>query len=416
MRRQQTTPLLLSESHPTGQPLRALSLGLDGHGLDEASIQEIVQANPDCLPIKEIDPLFLGPIPICTELGTPAGPIDNFMVTASGLPILVECKLWKNPQSRREVVGQILDYAKELSRWSSADLQREVSKRLGKSGNVMLELVRAAGNDVDEAEFNDSLTLNLRRGRFLLLIIGDGIRDGVETIAEYLQAHASLHFTLGLVEMAIYAMPSGEKLIVPRILARTEKIVRTVVEAPAGFQVDDDVRDPGGDDSAVSLSPEQLQKKEDKRLLLAAERLAFWKSFVDKLRLDDPEQALPNPTRNGYITIDFPAPDRSSWLTIYRSKADKTVGLFLSGSRNSPGETAAKQLEVDADAIRAELGEQTDIRFDEDWPQIADRMTLTNFSDSPEREAAFIWLRRRTNDFVNALRPRIRDASSETGA
>lgn len=416
MRRQQTTPLLLSESHPTGQPLKALSLGLDGHRLDEASIQEIVQANPDCLPIKEIDPLFLGPIPICTELGTPAGPIDNFMVTASGLPILVECKLWKNPQSRREVVGQILDYAKELSRWSSADLQREVSKRLRKSGNVMLELVRAAGNDVDEAEFNDSLTLNLRRGRFLLLIIGDGIREGVETIAEYLQAHAGLHFTLGLVEMGIYAMPNGGKLIIPRILARTEKVVRTVVEAPTGFQVDDDILDPGGDDSAVSLSPEQLQQKEDRRLLLAAERLAFWKSFVDKLRLDDPEQALPNPTRNGFITIDFPAPDRSSWLTIYRSKADKTVGLFLSGSSNSPGETAAKQLEIDADAIRAELGDQTDIRFDKDWPVIADRMPLANFSDSPEREAAFIWLRQRTNDFVNALRPRIRDASSETGA
>lgn len=416
MRRQQTTPLLLSENHPTGQPLKALSLGLDGHGLDEASIQEIVQANPDCLPIKEIDPLFLGPIPICTELGTPAGPIDNFMITASGLPILIECKLWKNPQSRREVVGQILDYAKELSRWSSADLQREVSKRLGKSGNVMLELVREAGNDVDEAEFNDSLTLNLRRGRFLLLIIGDGIREGVETIAEYLQAHAGLHFTLGLVEMAIYAMPSGEKLIVPRILARTEKIVRTVVEVPSGFEITEDVFDGSDDESEVYLNPKQSQEKQAARLRRAAERLEFWRSFVEKLKFDDPEQALPNPARKGFITTNLPVPDGTSWLTIYRSKANKSVGIFLSGNKNSPGETAAKRLEVNADAIRAELGEQTDIRFDEDWPVIADRMPLTNFSDSPEREAAFVWLRKRTNDFVNALRPRIRDASSETGA
>jgi hypothetical protein len=53
------------------------------------------------------------PVPICTELNTPAGPIDNFMVSPSGLPVLVECKLWRNPEARREVVSQILDYAKE---------------------------------------------------------------------------------------------------------------------------------------------------------------------------------------------------------------------------------------------------------------------------------------------------------------
>ena len=58
--------------------------------------------------------MFTGPVPICTELSTPAGAIDNFMVTPSGLPVLVECKLWRNPEGRREVIGQILDYAKEL--------------------------------------------------------------------------------------------------------------------------------------------------------------------------------------------------------------------------------------------------------------------------------------------------------------
>ena len=58
--------------------------------------------------------VFSGPVPICTELNTPAGAIDNFLVTPKGLPVLVECKLWRNPEARREVVGQILDYAKEL--------------------------------------------------------------------------------------------------------------------------------------------------------------------------------------------------------------------------------------------------------------------------------------------------------------
>src|ERR1700749_185485 len=66
--------------------------------------------------------MFSGAVPICRELNPPAGPSDNFMVTPSGLPVLVECKLWRNPEARREVVTQILDYAKELSRWSSSDV------------------------------------------------------------------------------------------------------------------------------------------------------------------------------------------------------------------------------------------------------------------------------------------------------
>ena len=100
--------------------------------------------------------------------------------------MLVECKLWRNPEGRREVVGQILYYAKELSRWSSSDLHREVNRRLKRDGNPLLEMVRAVEPKVDEIQFNDALTANLRRGRFLLLIVGDGIREGVEAIAEYL--------------------------------------------------------------------------------------------------------------------------------------------------------------------------------------------------------------------------------------
>ena len=149
---------------------------------------------------------------ICTELNTLAGPIDNFMVTPSGLPVLVECKLWRNPEARREVVSQILDYAKELSRWSSSDVQREVSHRLKRDGNPLLDIVRKVDPEIDEREFNDALTKNLRRGRFLLLIVGNGIREGVEAIAEYLRLHAGLRFSLGLVELPIYCMPNGDSI------------------------------------------------------------------------------------------------------------------------------------------------------------------------------------------------------------
>jgi hypothetical protein len=233
--RQHSIPLLIAAATGNAVRLTPLSQQAGGDAVSEAYIQALVHAHPTCLPIAEIDPMFSGPVAICTELNTLAGAIDNFMVTPSGLPVLVECKLWRNPEGRREVVGQILDYAKELSRWSSSDLQREVSRRLKRDGNPLLEMVRAVDPTVDEIQFNDALTANLRRGRFLLLIVGDGIREGVEAIAEYLQMHAGLHFSLGLVELPIYIMPNGDRLVAPRVLARTTVVTRTVVALPDGY-------------------------------------------------------------------------------------------------------------------------------------------------------------------------------------
>lgn len=120
---------------------------------------------------------------------------------------LVECKLWRNSEARREVVGQLLDYAKEFSRWSYEDLQSAVQKALGRTGNVLFDIARGMENDIDEAEFVDNVSRNLKRGRFLLMIVGDGIRESVENIANFLQEHSGLHFTFSLVELALFHLP-----------------------------------------------------------------------------------------------------------------------------------------------------------------------------------------------------------------
>jgi hypothetical protein len=95
--RQHSVPLLLPSSSGGAEPLKLVAQQGGGDAVSEAYIQALVHEHPACLPIAEIDAMFSGRVPICTELNTPAGPIDNFMVTPSGLPVLVECKLWRNP-------------------------------------------------------------------------------------------------------------------------------------------------------------------------------------------------------------------------------------------------------------------------------------------------------------------------------
>lgn len=213
---------------------------------NEAWLQRLLFTHPEILPIDEIEPIFKPLIPICRELPTKAGPVDNVFINSEGLITLVECKLWRNPDARRDVVGQILDYAKEISAWNYEDLQEAVGKTTGSTGNVLYEIVTKNAGDVDETTFVDSVTRHLKRGSFLLLIVGDGIREGIENIANFLQRHAGLHFTFGLVELGIFKMPASLApgyLIEPRVLARTVEIERAVirvenlsvsVEEPAG--------------------------------------------------------------------------------------------------------------------------------------------------------------------------------------
>ena len=401
MARQHSVPLLLSADSKSAVPLIPHSQQTRLGGVSEADIQALVHDHPASLPIAEIDPVFVGPVPICRELSTPAGSIDNFMVTPSGLPVLVECKLWRNPEGRREVVGQILDYAKELSRWSSSDLQREVSRCLKRDGNPLLDLVRAADPDLDEVQFNDALTHNLRRGRFLLLIIGDGIREGVEAIAECLQVHAGLHFSLGLIELPIYLMPDGGRLVVPRILARTLVITRSVVQVPDGH--------------ALQESPDTIMEAESdpEHLALLDARQRFWSEFLADLKLDDPEQSKPRPSRQGFLAFSLPAPSGSSWLTVFRAMRRDEVGVMLSSSRNSAGEFAMLAIADDWDTVKEELGGTAKLVDREGRPCIIDSFCPGPLDVAEIRAEAFVWLCERVNTFVNVMRPRVRSAVAD---
>lgn len=112
-------------------------------------------------------------------------------------------------QVQRELVGQILDYVKDLACWDYARLQAVLALRLGKDENPLFHHVAARHRLLDEARFMDAVERNLTAGRFLLLIAGDDIQVGARAIAEYLQENATLRFSLGLVEVRGCALPAA---------------------------------------------------------------------------------------------------------------------------------------------------------------------------------------------------------------
>ncbi len=79
---------------------------------DERFIQDLVFENSDCLPIAEIDEIYYPVTPVYTELNTAAGSLDVLMVTTRGRLIIIETKLWRNPEARRKVIAQIIGLCK----------------------------------------------------------------------------------------------------------------------------------------------------------------------------------------------------------------------------------------------------------------------------------------------------------------
>ena len=238
------------------------------------------------------------------------------------------------------------------------------------------------------------------------MIVGDGIREGVEAIAEYLQLHAGLHFSLGLVELPIYVMPNGDRLVAPRVLARTALITRNVVAVPDGYTLD------------LAEEPAGVAEIDPERAALGDQSQRFWTEFLNNyLKLDDPEQPKPKAARLGYIS--FPLPARTSWLTVFRSfDPDNRVWIFLSCWRNTPGAYAMQTI-VDewkaGGAVKDELGGTVGLYkvAGGSVDSIIDRLRVGSFEQPEVREEAFSWLAERVNTFVNVLRPRMRSAAAD---
>ncbi len=119
------TPVLVSSSG-SQSPLERIYLGVGNH--NEKWLQKLIHAHPGILPMAEIEPGFGTLIPAAMEVPCAHGRIDNLFVSPSGDIVFVETKLWRNGESRREVVAQALDYVAALTAMTFEEFQAVTAK------------------------------------------------------------------------------------------------------------------------------------------------------------------------------------------------------------------------------------------------------------------------------------------------
>ncbi|NLF42591.1 MAG: hypothetical protein GX587_07845 [Bacteroidales bacterium] len=147
--------------------------------------------------------------------------LDHLFIDQDGIPTLVEVKRSSDTRIRREVVGQMLDYAaNSVSYWTIDEIKLKFEQHCEKSDkDPDLELENLLGENSDFDKFWDTIDTNLKAGKIRLLFVADKTPKELQRIIEFLNEQMSPAEVLGL-EIKQYSN-NDLKTLVPRVIGKT---------------------------------------------------------------------------------------------------------------------------------------------------------------------------------------------------
>lgn len=204
----------------------------------EEQLQTFLRDHAELIPVDEIE---LGTPPLLCigwEVGVASGSEDLLYIDETGLMTVVETKLRKNPESRREVVGQILEYASYASEWtveeveakaqrflSSAECPREyrgltfqqaLRRFLDKTGSPAVE-------DFSYPNFLGGIRANLEQGRVRLIIAIDEPPPSLLRTVEFVNRYSE-HFEMYLIQLKrFHDIGTDQNIFVPALFGKVRR-------------------------------------------------------------------------------------------------------------------------------------------------------------------------------------------------
>lgn len=164
---------------------------------------------------------------ISREMSVPGGDasgrsfsLDHLFIDSECVPVFVEVKRASDTRIRREVVGQMLDYAANgVKYWPITALQDALTKRATSENRDAALLIKDLYPDLELAEFWRRVEDNLRTGNVRLLFVADSLPSELVSIIEFLNEHLSPVEVLGV---ELQQFKSGEHIAyVPVVRGQT---------------------------------------------------------------------------------------------------------------------------------------------------------------------------------------------------
>ena len=234
----------------TNQPVFVLGEGLQAleraEFETEAEFQELLARHPRVLDFGSLaDGRPLRLVLVAREMGVPTSTdsapaywLDHLFVDADGVPTLVEVKRATDTRIRREVVGQMLDYAANAARyWPAALLRRSFEETCAKDGRSLEEaygeLLGDQGDQGDRSaeEFWTTVEERLAAGQMRLLFVADQIPLELRAIVEFLNRQLR-QTDVYAVELTQYRGGGDLRVLVPRVHGE----VATAAKSPSGHR------------------------------------------------------------------------------------------------------------------------------------------------------------------------------------
>lgn len=145
--------------------------------------------------------------------------LDHLFIDQEGIPTLVEVKRSTDTRLRREVIGQMLEYAANAcAYWDAARLRSVFERRCEKSGvraeDELAKLLLTQDVDVDELWLK--VGQNLKQERLRLVFLADKFAPETQRIIEFLNRQVQISEVYA-VEVRQYT-GAGMTTLVPRVL------------------------------------------------------------------------------------------------------------------------------------------------------------------------------------------------------
>lgn len=179
---------------------------------NEAELQKLLADEPTLISMDEVRQGAGTLVAAVREFPLDVGSIDLLGFTADGDIAVIECKLAGNPEIKRKVIGQALEYGANLWEMDYETLDQKVTVRTGKS---LADLVRESLVDAswDEEVFRQKIAAGLASGNFILIIVVDEINEELSRIIRFVNDAGKPAFSFAALEMQRYQHGQSEMLV-----------------------------------------------------------------------------------------------------------------------------------------------------------------------------------------------------------
>ncbi len=209
---------------------------------DEArELQDLLEKNLNLLPGDQVHPedprrwlLVKREMPVPDPgSGQARWVVDFMLLDQSAIPTFVECKRFADTRARREVIGQMLEYAANGHHYWDGDTFRRFAEQSAQAqGRTLEEVVEnlAPDDELDIEGFFARAEENLRQGHIRLVFFMEEAPVELKSIVDFLNKQMERTEVL-LVEARQYEW-EGTRIVVPTLFGYTEEARRVKRSAP----------------------------------------------------------------------------------------------------------------------------------------------------------------------------------------